>query len=192
MNRFLDTFVGGWQMGWLYNYATGSPFTITGQNSVNSFTTGFTPNVVGALPSAQVSVNGSYVTLFPGVTQIPDPSRALVTTTNALNTRATLFAVGNSSGSPIFVNTLPGQMGNIALGAFTSPPVNSLDLNVQKDFKLTERFNFQLRATASNALNHTQFLTPAAAQLAIGSSTFGHVTSTAASRVLVLQGRINF
>jgi hypothetical protein len=90
------------------------------------------------------------------------------------------------------VNTLAGQMGNIALASFTSPPINSLDLNVQKNFKVTERFNFQIRATATNALNHTQFLTPAAAQLAIGSSTFGHVTSTQSPRILVLQGRINF
>ena len=114
-----------------------------------------------------------------------------MTTVGGLNAHDTLFALANSSGTPILVNPAAGQLGNVGLGSYTAPPTDQLDLNVQKNFRITERFNFQLRATATNALNHTEFSAPST--LSINSPSFGRITTTAQSnRILVLQGRINF
>jgi hypothetical protein len=200
MNAILDGVIGGWQTGWNYTYYTGAPVTLNAQNTVNNFgsastapSPGFTPNLVGAAPETAVTRLGGYVTFFPGLTQIVDPSRAAVTTVGALQSRGSLLAIANASGSPVFVNPLAGQLGNVALGSITAPPANVLDLNLQKSFKITERFAFQLRATATNALNHVQFAAPATANLNINSTTFGRITTTATGpRILVLQARLNF
>ncbi|HEX6895995.1 MAG TPA: hypothetical protein VF146_12030, partial [Bryobacteraceae bacterium] len=200
MNGFLDAVIGGWQVGWIYNYYTGSPLTIWGQNTVNTFANpsagttspGYTPNLVGSLPKAQATETGGYVTLFPSLVQIQDPSRAGLAGT--LGKSSSLLAYTDKSGHPVLVNPAPGQLGNLPLGIFTAPPGNQLDLNLQKQFRITERFNFQLRATATNALNHTQFSAPPApyTNLNINSPTFGRLTTDVGPRILVLQARFNF
>jgi len=202
MNAFLDAVIGGWQVGWIYNYFTGAPMTITAQNSINNFgnagatvaSPGFTPELVGQLPGVNVTKLGGYVTIFPGLTQIPDPSRAALTTVGGLNTRSSLLAIASANGTPILINAPPGVLGNYPLGTLTAPPGNQLDLNLQKQFRITERFNFQLRATATNALNHPEFAPPTAANLNINSTNFGRITTTVTGtdRVMVLQGRLNF
>ena len=202
MNAFLDGVIGGWQMGWIYNYFTGAPITITAQNTINNFgnagatvaTPGFTPMQVGQLPGASATELGGYVTIFPGLTQIPDPGRASLTTVGGLNTRSSLLAIASASGTPILVNAPAGVLGNYPLTTLAAPPGNQLDLNLQKQFRITERFNFQLRATATNALNHPEFSPPTAANLNINSTTFGRITTivTGTQRIMVLQGRINF
>jgi hypothetical protein len=196
MNAILDGVIGGWQLGWNYNYFTGSPMTLTAQNTVDTFalSPGFTPQLVGQLPATQVTRLGGSVTLFPTLSQIPDPARANLTTVGALNTRSSLLAIASSSGAPILVNPAPGQLGNFPIANLTAPPGNQLDLNIQKQFRITERFNFQLRATATNSLNHTEFAPPTATNLNIDSTNFGRITSvvTGSARVLVLQGRLNF
>jgi hypothetical protein len=197
MNWLVDGAIGGWQMGWNYNYYTGAPVTVTAQNTLNNFalSPGYTPQLVGSLPTADATRLGSFVTLFNGLTQIVDPSRANLTTAGGLNARSTLLAIAGANGSPIFVNPAAGQLGTLGLGAFNAPPGNQLDLNVQKTFKISERFNFQLRATATNALNHVQFAPPTAANLNINSTTFGRITTSAVGggpRIMVLQARLNF
>src|SRR5205807_717574 len=115
---------------------------------------GFTANLVGPTPETAVTRLGGYVTYFPSLTQVADPSRASLTSSGALNTRSTLLAIAGANGSPVFVNPLAGQLGALGLNTFTAPPGNVLALNLQKDFRITERLRIQLRATADNALNH--------------------------------------
>ena len=201
MNRALDTAIGGWEVSGLYTRMTGAPVTITAQNTVNAFTltnlVNFTPNLVGTLPSGSVAKLGGYVTYFNGLTQVPDPSRASLTTVGGLNTRSTLLAVAGPSGAPVLVNSAPGQLGNLALGSIIGPGINQLDLSLTKRFTINERFSFELRSTAQNALNHPQWGNP---NLNINSTTFGHITTNTVNgsptanygRLLVLQGRFNF
>lgn len=191
-NRFVDRIIGGWQMGAIYNHATGAPITILGQNTYNNTTlsAGFTPNLVGDLPQAELTKLPGYVTFFPSLTQIADPARPTIA---ALAGRSTLFALADSKGNPVFVNAAPGTMGNLPLGVYTSPGVHQLDLNVKKRIRFSERFTFELGATATNATNHTLFDAPTAANRSINSTNFGRSTTTLNSpRILVLQGRLNF
>jgi hypothetical protein len=201
MNRALDSAIGGWELSGLYTWMTGAPVTITAQNTVNAFTltslVNFTPNLVGNLPSGSVTKTGGYVTYFNGLSQIPDPSRANLTSVGGLNTRSTLLAITGPNGAPVLVNPAPGQLGDIALGSVIGPGINQLDVSLTKRFTINDRFSFELRTTAQNSLNHPQWGTP---NLNINSTTFGHITTNTVNgvptanfgRLLVLQGRLNF
>jgi hypothetical protein len=54
-------------------------------------------------------------------------------------------------------------------------PINLMDMSVIKKTKLTERFNFELRAEAIDALNHAIFDIP---NTSVTAGTFGTVTAT--------------
>ena len=187
----LDRLIGGWQVGVIYNKSAGAPMTILGQNTYNNtvLSAGFTPNLVGNLPQAQITKLPGYVTIFPTLTQTPDPARP---TTAALAGRSTLFAWADFKGL-VFVNAAPGTTGNLPLGVYRAPGYHQLDLNIKKHIRFSERFNFELGATATNATNHPIFDAPSAANLVISSQNFGRSTTTLNSpRILVLQGRLNF
>ncbi len=190
-NGFIDRIIGGWQLGVIYNRATGAPFTVVGQNTFNNTTisAGFTPNLVGELPTAELTKLPGYVTLFPTLTQVADPNRPSLTALAG----SPLLSLANSKGDLVFVNATPGNIGTLPLGAFTAPGVHQVDLNIKKRIRFSERFNFELGATATNATNHPVFDAPNAANRNINSTSFGRSTTTSNSpRILVLQGRLNF
>jgi len=109
----------------------------------------------------------------------------------------------------------PAQQGSIGLESSRNylnlPPLNNLDLSLQKSFALVARTRLRLRVDAFNALNHTQFsgiastiqfqsltnLTPVnlpfdAAGNLVRTNGFGAVTAVRAPRVVQLLGRLEF
>jgi hypothetical protein len=68
---------------------------------------------------------------------------------------------------------------------------NNFDISVLKDFRVGEKFAFQLRAEATDALNHAMFGSPNTTPT---STLFGQVTSTigVGARVIVLNGRLTW
>jgi hypothetical protein len=69
--------------------------------------------------------------------------------------------------------------------------LNRIDANIQRDFRLSEKFTLQLRMDALNAANHSQFENP---NLDPVSTNFGRVTNNTSStmRFLLFQARIKF
>jgi len=69
--------------------------------------------------------------------------------------------------------------------------LNRIDANIQRDFRLNEKFTLQLRMDALNAANHSQFENPNLDPL---STNFGRVTNNTSStmRFLLFQARIKF
>lgn len=65
-----------------------------------------------------------------------------------------------------------GTYGNCGRGIIVGPGVTNLDLGLMKNFKIRERGNLQIRATATNALNHPLWRNPSAEVI---SSTNGNV-----------------
>jgi hypothetical protein len=55
-----------------------------------------------------------------------------------------------------------GCVGNLGRNTFVGPGQFIWDMNIAKNFKLTERFNLQFRTDFFNILNHTNFLLAAA------------------------------
>jgi hypothetical protein len=60
-------------------------------------------------------------------------------------------------------------------GGLRAAPINLLDLSAMKKTKITERFSFELRAEAIDALNHAIFDVP---NTSVTAGTFGTVTAT--------------
>ncbi len=189
-NKVLSNLVGGWQMGGIFTYYTGSPITLTGANGLNMSLAegvfGGNANQLGAL-TANVTRVGNGVTYFPGPTQITDPQVAsLASNLQAISTLKAI-AVG---GTPVLTNALPGSLGTLGNGTLYGPGGLRLDFNLLKRIRIKERYIFEFRATAENLTNTASFANPTTS---INSATFGKITSdTQGPRILVFQGRLTF
>jgi hypothetical protein len=92
--------------------------------------------------------------------------------------------------------------GNTARNLLTDAPSNRLDASIYKNIKLGERSNFEMRMTATNALNHFNFtnIDPTVEDAGLSQGDirlfgvgFGHPSQTsAAGRVLSISGRFTF
>lgn len=131
MNRALDAVVGGWDLSGVTSFYSGLPFT---------------PNF------------SAYPSTYPGTT-VP-----VVRPYTGPNNRADV-----GSGDPYAQNQSrdawinPAAFAIPANGTFGNYPFNSLrgpifvnqDANVSKNFKVTEKMTWQIRAEAYNLFNHT-------------------------------------
>jgi hypothetical protein len=192
-NRLVDGALGGWRLSGILTYSSGVPFTVTAPVSTfNQFTTGQTPDVVGSLPknTGALQFNGSGACFFCNFKQSADPSIAGLP--SAIAARSTLFAQ-TGPGGVVLRNPLPGTLGNLAQTFFTSPNFFDVDLALAKQFRITERFNFELRADFLNATNHADFST-ATIDASIDDANFGRFTAAGSNsnRIIVLGGRFNW
>ncbi len=133
------------------------------------------------------------MTFLNGLTIGPDPSTANMT--SALAAISTLKAIESSSGTPLLINALPGQLGGLSNGTLVGPSAYRLDMNLVKRFKINERFSAQFGIVGQNVLNHEVFAAPSAANLSINSASFGRITSSATGfgpRIFAIQMRMNF
>jgi hypothetical protein len=188
-------------MGAILSVQDGNPISLVsspGTFNLNN-TAGDTPVQVAGNLNALTGVTrvGSGVTYFNGLTQVPDPSRANISS-STVRALSTLVAVADSSGQILLQNPLPGQLGTLGNSVLRGPGLFNVDLNLVKRIQLTEKITFQLQADALSLTNTPQFGNPTAANLNINTPTFGTITSTLAgsgtggARVVVLKGRITF
>jgi hypothetical protein len=204
-NRLVDAALGGWKVSGILTFTSGAPFTVaapvatytqfTAPSSTSTISnTSQTPDVSGVLSKStgQLQYDGRGACYFCGFQQTRDPNIALLTP--ALGAQSTLFAQTSPSGVTL-TNPLPGTLGNLAQTFFTSPNFFDLDASIGKTFRITERFNFELRMDWLNATNHPDF-SNATIDTNIDSTTFGRYTGTNSStnnnRIIVLGGRVNW
>jgi len=203
-NGFMSRVFGGWQLGAIGIAYSGQPISFIAQDSINFVTasaTGlsgnttssaaFTPMLLGAQPGGGVNKTGNGVVYFNGLTQIVDPSVAGISN-SALRSLSTLRAIAGPNGQPLLINPPPGVLGALGDGSLRGPGAKQVNVNLIKRIRINERFNLQIGATAENITNTPIFANP---NMNINSTAFGRITSTAGfnpSRLIVLQGRINF
>ena len=193
-NRLVDGVLGGWKVSAILTYNSGVPFTVTAPVSTfDQFTTGQTPNVTGPLPKStgQLQFNGAGACYFCNWTQIRDPNIGLLTP--SLASQSTLLA-RQGPGGVMLENPLPGTLGNLAQTFFTTPNFFDLDVSLTKHFRITERFNFELRTDWLNATNHPDF-SNATIDASINDATFGRYTGAGSAnnnRIIVIAGRLNW
>ena len=193
-NRLLDGILGGWKVSGILTWTSGVPFTVTAPVSTyTQFTTGQTPDVTGALSKSTGSLqfDGGGACYFCGFKQIADPS--ISTMAPSVASRSTLFAQ-SGPGGVILQNPLPGTLGNLAQTFFTSPNFFDVDASLTKQFRITERFNFEIRTDWLNSTNHPDF-SGATIDTSIDSATFGRFTGAGSAnnnRIIVLGGRLNW
>jgi hypothetical protein len=129
---------GGWDLTGLWNWHTGHPLTV-----------GLNPSDPSLLPDNNDG-SSPRPDLVPGVSVIPGGQNS----NNWVNPAA--FALPP-------VNPVTGVLlryGNEGNGVIRSPHVWQVDLGLQKETKLTERFGLEFGVQAFNIFNHTQLADP--------------------------------
>ncbi|MCU1220204.1 MAG: TonB-dependent receptor plug [Candidatus Angelobacter sp.] len=129
-NRFMSGLVKGWELGTIVSATSGSPFTVTVGGGGDPLGTGF---------------NGDFSMDFANLNSGCDPIHGGVQYLN-LN----CFSVPN----PI------NLLGNSGRNRFYGPGIQTVDLSVFKNQKVTEKISLQLRAEAFNVLNHPNLAAP--------------------------------
>lgn len=165
----VNQIVGGWKLNGVLTAFSGDPLQI-GQNTVNpQFSTFDTP-------------------------QVPDHVAAV----------QYLGAANNSAGFPQWFNTTafvpnnsPTSIGNIdrTQSWLRGPGLWQLDASLARVFKLTERFNLEVRAEAENFFNNPHFSDPSTTCTNIAgvcSGTFGEITGSYGERVVQFAAFLRF
>jgi hypothetical protein len=181
-----------WQLGAIAGWSSGAPLTITAPvSSLWQTTGGATPVVVGDFPKStgKVTKVDNGVVYFAGFTQGTDPGINAVTATNALNTRYTNFAIFDVKGQPVLVNPVAGQVGTLGRNVIEGPARFTLDANLIKRVRITERKEFEFRLDSTNILNHPLFGAP---NVNVNSTDFGRITSASDARRFTTSARLNF
>ena len=83
----------------------------------------------------------------------------------------------------------PGTFGNAGYNSLIGPGFFGVDANLSHIYHITERHQVQLRFEFFNALNHTNFNTPAGNRNA---ATFGKIQSAADPRIIQLAAKYSF
>jgi hypothetical protein len=182
--------IEGWQMGAIFNVFSGEPIGAGAVGAFNNFG-GNTPMAVAPFDNstgvAERTNNG--VVYFSGLSQVPDPSIANITTLQGIRGRSTMLAVADASGRLLLVNPEPGQLGTLAPRFLEGPGSFRLDLNLIKRIRISESKELHLRADAINFTNSPQFGNPDAN---INSLNFGRISGAGGSRIVVVGMRLNF
>ncbi len=94
---------------------------------------------------------------------------------------------------------IPGTFGNVSRGSLRGPGLVDVDTSLFKKFRISERWNVQLRAEAFNIFNHSNFAFPNQIVFEGNSSSYrysdsaGAITNTATtSRQLQLALKLLF
>jgi hypothetical protein len=186
-NGLLDRIVGGWKVASVTSWQTGSPFGIMSLRGTYNRTSRSNVNTAySTLSRSQMKdllgvhdVNGNLYWLDP---KVIGPNGQAV--------GADVLSYNPTFTGQAFFNPLPGQVGNMQKLLLSGPSVLSMDLQLAKSVKFTERFGAEYRLDAFNALNHTTFYI---GDQNINSSTFGRITSTGiGARVIQMSLRVKF
>ncbi|MBI1763926.1 MAG: carboxypeptidase regulatory-like domain-containing protein [Acidobacteria bacterium] len=162
LHRSLDTVIGGWQLAGTLTVTSGRPFTV--YSGLTTFS-----NVVNSLADCNgCSRNEGKLVVESGKNFWFDAT-----------SRAKFSAPA------------PGSIGNTGRNFFLEPRYFQTDISLSKNFRLTERFNFDLRVDARNFTNTPSFAAPTAT---LTSTIFGRINDSvnSAARRIQFSGKINF
>jgi hypothetical protein len=88
-----------------------------------------------------------------------------------------------------FTQNAVGTFGMLRPGTLTNPGYINFDINLQKNFAITERINLEIRSSLYNAFNHANLGSPGNS---LTSSSFGVITTASNPRVVEFGSRFSF
>ncbi|HEY3835169.1 MAG TPA: TonB-dependent receptor, partial [Bryobacteraceae bacterium] len=133
-SKFLDALIGGWSLSNIVTWMTGEPFSISSGILTADNIRSSRAQIVAPIPSFGFT-SGVPGNVGPG--WIP---------ASALNAATTPFGI-----------PAPGTYGNQGRNIFNSPDFFNIDMTLQKQFSVTERWKVQLKFDAFNIFNHPNF-----------------------------------
>ncbi len=94
------------------------------------------------------------------------------------------------AGSNASCSVFSGQFGNLGRNALYGPGTINWDMNITRMFKMTERWQLQLRGDFFNIMNHANWNDPGTTVSSSG--TFGAVTSFSSPRIIQMALKLYF
>ena len=88
-----------------------------------------------------------------------------------------------------FTQNAPGTFGMLRPNTLSNPGYVNFDINLQKNFVITERVNMEFRSSFYNAFNHANLGSPGST---LTSSNFGKITTASDPRVVEFGSRLVF
>jgi hypothetical protein len=181
--------VSGYQLSTIIQYQTGNPINITANSSTYNGLSGLTimhPNQLAPIVTSKIQQAGATNVSFIQSTQICNLNNV---------TPGCVFQVVGTGPSATSTTTYTG-LGNMHRNSVTGPGFADVDLSGEKETKLFEGLNFNLRVDAFDILNHPNFGQPSGN---VQSSIFGQISSTrfatsdgGSSRQLQISGKFIF
>ena len=178
-NRFKE----GFQLATIFQYQTGNPVNVVaGSELWNGLTNYSRPTLVGHYTISKQQAPGA-----TNVTYIQNPAGTVCNI--ATYASGCVFEVQQNATGYTGLGTMPRN-------AISGPGFANLDMSGEKDTRLTERLNFNLRVDAFDILNHANFGQPSGN---VQSTIFGQITATrflvgdaGSSRQLQISGKFVF
>jgi hypothetical protein len=188
--------LGGWEISGIYSAQSGLPLTVSA--SGGSLVQYNLPG--GAASVYNNQVNGGYETDNAGLSVLGNTNAGLRPNQIGDPNVGHGFKIHNkrfeSSASPWFytgafaapdpASPVPGTARR---GTINGPGFGRLDLGVFRNFRIWERVNFQFRAEALNATNHTNVQSVNTSDV---SGLFGQVTGYRDARIMQFGGKFTF
>ena len=162
LNGFVDRLIAGWSLSGFLTAESGRPMTVySGSNTVSSVRQ--TPANCSGCPRDMGQV-------------FADPASSFIS----------YFTADQAAK---FSTPVPGDFSNTGRNYFRGPGFFDIDMALAKNIYFSERYYLQIRADASNLLNHPSFGFPT---LTITSSTFGQIKTSTDSASRKIQLGIKF
>ena len=191
----LDAIVGGWQVGSIVSWSSGSPISITSTRgtfnrqgrsscglpiSCNTAFSTMSETEIKSLLGIYKQADGKIFWIDP---KVVDPVSGRAVGADNL-TNAAGFA------GQAFFNPVAGEVGNLSILAFDGPSQFRIDLALSKRIRLTDSHRIEVKGEAFNLTNTPSFFR---GDMDINSTTFGRLTAVnVASRVVQLSVRYEF
>ncbi len=190
-NRILDGVIGGWTAGVVVEFGTGTPVQLSGGTS--TFNTQGSGVILGnGVTLSEISDLFHTNANYQKVNQTGN-SNSLLARANATDTTRLalplnwLDSSGKANPAMITYNNVPGSLGQIlyiyGMNTFT------FNASMTKTFRITERWRFQLYATANNVLNHPAWGLPSTN---VASTGFGTVGGPGGNRSMAFRANLMF
>jgi len=148
-NGALDKVVGGWTVGTILSYQTGTPFLLQGGN--NTFNANLNNDGFGDSGVVLQNVTPAQLQGSVGVYHIPGSTQV-----SFLNPKYLQSSTGGGANANfITANTTPGTVGQLVY--LYGPHYFNDDLSISKTIALHESVAFKFQAEMLNAFNHPNF-----------------------------------
>ncbi len=167
--------LGYWQLGSIYTFTSGQPYTVTVPGDVANVNGGVSP----PYNSERANLVGN-----PGTGSCPNPVSG--------GAPISVGSVGCWFNTSAFAVPAAYTFGDTGRNAFRAARFNNVDLTLARAFPFKEKFSLLFRTDAFNLFNHPNLGVPDAT---VGDLNFGRVTGLRANanmRVLQLSLRLTF
>jgi hypothetical protein len=162
-NRVLEAVAGGWQLGTILTFSTGTPF-----NGGNC-----------GQPNANAQGNRGDATGISPFVDDPSPQEFFARDPTDGRGPASIACFVPVSINGVEYNALSARQGNIARNLYISPGYANMDFSMTKNFRFTERYNLQFRFESFNFTNHPNWNNPNTGTTSLN---YGVITSARSMR----------